>query len=442
MDEVGHALPALVVLIVAVASPAASGAAMPEGIQITDYDVALELDRAHSLVIGHERIRLRAATTAAQIAFPRNGITLRAAHTGTGEELKHLETADHIEIQLRMPLRPGKETSIQLDYEAVSPKGIVFQADAIYSIFHTCHWMICREQPAEKATLTLALTVPDELTVIASGLPVSQRHPRPAWTQHTWREEIPSSTYLFGFAVGRFAHATRTIAGSRFEYYGPELDTARLDEFAAEDARMLAFYVEKAGRPLPRPVYAQVVVDGDVAQEMSSFSLIGRDLVEGRRATATEDWAAAHELSHQFWGNLVTCADWPHFWLNEGITTFMVAAWKEHRWGRAAYERELALARKRHQTAIDAGLDVPLTYDGAYPSLRIKRAITYSKAMLFLDRLRTTVGEDAFWSALRAYTRRFSGHAVVSRDFEVAVKAATKIDVAPLFKEWVYGQPD
>jgi aminopeptidase N len=179
-------------------------------------------------------------------------------------------------------------------------------------------------------------------------------------------------------------------------------------------------------------------VDGEVAQEMSSFSVLGRALVEARRATASEDWAAAHELGHQFWGNLVTCADWPHFWLNEGMTTFMVAAWKEQRWGRAAYDRELELARKRHQTAVEAGFDVPLTFAGAYPSLRIKRAITYSKAVLFIDRLRQTMGDTAFWSALRAYTRKYGGRAVESRDFQAAFQAATRTDLCPVFAEWVY----
>ena len=81
--------------------------------------------------------------------------------------------------------------------------------------------------------------------------------------------------------------------------------------------------------------------------------------------TPEEDWAIAHELAHQWWGNLVTCADWTHFWLNEGITTFMVAAWKEHRWGRPAYDRELAILQRRADEATAAGLDVPLTYSGA-----------------------------------------------------------------------------
>src|SRR6185436_12191835 len=97
-----------------------------------------------------------------------------------------------------------------------------------------------------------------------------------------------------------------------------------------------------------------------------------------------EDWAIAHELAHQWWGNSLTCADWSELWLNEGLTVFMVAAYKEARWGRADYERELALANKRWAAAKAQSFDVPLSWKGAYPSLKLKRAMAYAKSVVFL----------------------------------------------------------
>jgi len=160
--------------------------------------------------------------------------------------------------------------------------------------------------------------------------------------------------------------------------------------------------------------------------------------VAARLRDPQEDWAIAHELAHQWWGNLVTCRDWTHFWLNEGLTSFMVAAWKEHRWGRAAYERELQVFARRRETAVKAGLDVPLTYPGPWPSLSVRRAITYSKAALFLDRLRSAMGEDAFWAGLRAYTRAHAGDIVESRNFQEAMEKAAGRGLGALFEEWVY----
>jgi hypothetical protein len=117
----------------------------------------------------------------------------------------------------------------------------------------------------------------------------------------------------------------------------------------------------------------------------------------------------------------------------------MVAAYKEQRWGRAAYDHELELARGRRQAAAAVQMDVPLAFPGQYPSLRIKRAITYSKAALFLDRLRSTMGDQAFWRGLKSYTRRHAGGVATSQDFQRAFAAETKKDLSPLFDQWVYG---
>src|SRR5262249_1087953 len=135
-----------------------------------------------------------------------------------------------------------------------------------------------------------------------------------------------------------------------------------------------------------------------------------------------EDWVIAHELAHQWWGNAITCADWRELWLNEGLTVFMVAAYKEMRWGKPMYERELQLANKRWSTAKEQGFDVPLSWTGNYPSLKLKRAMAYAKAVVFLDVLRHDLGDDAFWRGIQAYTRDNWNGTVTARDFQSAME--------------------
>jgi hypothetical protein len=119
----------------------------------------------------------------------------------------------------------------------------------------------------------------------------------------------------------------------------------------------------------------------------------------------------------------------------------MTAAWKEHRYGPAAYEAELAVARGRLEKARAAGFDKPLAWEGRYPNLGTRRAIQYSKGALFMDHLRTTLGEEAFWAGLRRYTRAHAGKTVTSLDLEKAMEAASGRDLRPVFLEWVFG-PD
>lgn len=418
-------------------APTVSG---PHDFSVFAYELELQIDRDHKSLSGREKLRLRSAGDGlAVIDFPANGIQITSVTSERGEALPVVTANDRIEIRLPIALANDQEVAINVAYSAIEPKGVVFHPDAIYTSFDTCHWMVCRDRPDDKATLTLAMTVADGFTLVASGAPVGGQKPDGAPGRQIWKESLPSSPYLFGFAIGKFSRTARTHRGVTLEYFATGVDEGVLRRWFADDDRMLDFFVEKAGRPLPRPFYRQVVVEGGAAQEVSSFSILGRDQLEPRLTDPTEDWLVAHEMAHQFWGNLITCAEWSHFWLNEGLTVFMVAAYKERRWGRPAYEHELGLFRGRYQAAIDAKLDVPLTFGGTYPSLRMKRAIVYSKGALFLDRLRVTMGDRAFWRALKTYTRRFAGRAVESQDFQRVFAAETDRDLSALFDAWVYG---
>ena len=117
----------------------------------------------------------------------------------------------------------------------------------------------------------------------------------------------------------------------------------------------------------------------------------------------------------------------------------MTAAWKQERFGNAAYAKEIEILRGRRAQLIERGWDKPLAWSGDYPSLGYRRAVQYSKGALFLAELRAAIGEEAFWSGLRAYTRSFAGKTVVSRDFQKAMERASGSDLSAIFGEWVYG---
>lgn len=415
-----------------------------DSFQAFAYELDLRIDRARKIVSGRETIHLRSGGEHLEaVAFPLNGIEVHDVRWDGEVRTPQVDRSHgRLEISLPRALARGQDASLVIEYTARAPKGVVFGADAVYTSFHTCHWMVCRDRPDDKATFALTIAVPEGLTVVASGARVAEpgRAGPLGPEAQLWKEVVPSSPYLFGFALGRFTAISRVHGAVAFDYFAEGSDQAKLERLFADDARMLDFFVEKAGVPLPRSFYGQVVVEGTAAQELSSFSILGRALLEARLVDPTEDWLIAHELAHQFWGNLVTCASWPDFWLNEGLTTFMVAAYKERRWGREAYERELGLFRARHQVAIDAGWNVPLTYAGEYPSLSLKRAITYSKGALFLAHLREVMGERAFWTALRRYTRRFAGHSASTRDFERIFTAEAADDLARSFDAWAWGE--
>jgi len=282
------------------------------------------------------------------------------------------------------------------------------------------------------------LLLPPGYVSLAGGMPLGVRQLTQSLVRHVWHEAHPYSSYLYGFAAGKFQHAEEQAGSIALHYYGVGDDEQALRRKFAPTAGMLAFLQDKAGVPMPHGAYRQLLIPGSEAQELDAFAVIGTAELDPILNQPQEDWVIVHEMAHQWWGNLLTCRSWSEFWLNEGITTFMVAAYKEQQWGQDAYRRELDLLRKRYQTAIDAGVDRPLTYAGEYPSLKLRRSIQYSKGALFMAALRDELGERAFWEGLRRYTHAHAGGSVTSHDLQAAMERAAGRKLDGLFDKWVY----
>ena len=411
----------------------------PGAFDILHYDVEVRPDFTQGTIAGKTTIRLRSLEPAlTEVSFSPNTMVIEEARMN-GSALRVIRGPDSIAVEFPQPVRRGQTAEITLAYSGKAARGLTFERRAVYSTYFACDWMICRQDdPGDKATIEMALTLPKEMTSRGPGTLRSRAAVTGGLERHVWREDRPYSSYLFGFAAGDFQRVTEQHGRIELEYLSTTATPERLRRLFAPTASMLRFFEEKTGVSFPHRRYVQLHVGGGAAQEAMNFSVLGDDVLAPMLTTPEEDWALAHELAHQWWGNLVTCVDWTHFWLNEGIATFMVAAWKEHRWGRPAYDRELALLQRRVDEATAAGLDVPLTYSGPYPSLRLRRAITYSKGALFVDRLRRDLGDEAFWRAMQRYTRSHAGEAVESRDFQRAVEEASGRDVQKLFDNWVY----
>lgn len=434
---------ALVAIVAAsLADPGLADPTYGAGFDVTSYDLALTPDMPNETIAGRETIRLRAIDDGLkQLSFSGNALTIDSA-TIDGVSVSPTLNGDSLTFDLPRPIARGRIAKIELAYHGHPSRGFARSATALYTSYFACDWMICRQNDFDdKAAFSLALRVPAGTSTISIGRMVSKR-PGPDGSEiQSWKAPRPYSAYLYGFAVGQFASAHEQVGSAKLTYLSDVADAVELKRRFAPTPEMVRFLSDKAGVPLPVAEYRQLLVKGDEAQEAATYSVIGMDELPTRTGDPDQDWAMVHELTHQWWGNLITCASLKDFWLNEGITTFMTAAWKEHRYGRAAYEAELGIARGRLEKVKAKGFDKPLAWDGHYPTLGTRRAIQYSKGALFMDHLRATLGEAAFWSGLRRYTRAHAGGVVTSIDFERAMEAASGRDLHQIFADWVFGDP-
>jgi aminopeptidase N len=430
-------------------APTADDCAGESAVDVVHHAVDLTLRNAPLSISGSGDVHVRARRETTAIALDARELRISAVTTTTGA-LRFQHAGDHLCARLPRPLPAGAEATIHLVWEVPIDQATPHvTADQIWAGYSASSWMPTLQEPAQRATLSLRITAPSAWKVAAVGR-ADPTAPAPGdGVTHSFTLERPSPPFLYAFAAGRFEEAELVVDGVKLRALGPE--SATLQSALAITAPMLRFLHAHVGAPFPAAEYTQIFVKGDAAQEAAGLSLLSEGALDDVRKDPTEDWIFSHELAHQWFAWLVPCADFADFWLNEGFATFLVAAVKEGRWGRVAYDRELELWRKRSARVHAEGHDAPLSLSppGAPPRPPPKeselqpRGVTYSRGALVLHKLRGELGDTVFWDGIRRYVKDRAGKSARSEDLRVALEAASGRDLRPFFATWVYASaPD
>ena len=420
--------------------PAFCSAIPGSGFEVTNYRLNVKPDLTNGTISGSETILLYITDNHTNsIAFSGSTLVIDRAKLD-GIPVTPVSDADRIVFPLPRKLEKNSPVTIELTYHGRPERGFARSVTALYTSYFACDWMVClQDKFSNKAAFSLALQVPAGVQTVSIGKLVSKK-PGPGGSEiQSWEAPRPYSPYLYGFAVGQFASVSENVGSAKLTYLSDTVDKTDLKRQFVTTPAIVRFLSDKAGLPLPVAEYTQLLVRGNEAQEAATYSVIGTDELPKNQNDPAEDWVIVHELTHEWWGNLVTCETLNDFWLNEGITTFMTAAWKEYRYGHAAYDAELAVSQRRWDKIKSQGFDKPLIWSGPYPSLSIRRAIQYNKGAIFMDYLRDTLGDAAFWKGLRDYTRAHAGGTVTSIDLERAMEAASGKNLHNIFAQWVFG---
>ena len=397
---------------------------------VVHYDAHLEVDIARGGVSGTVVLTAVGRGRGGDSLQLDSGDLIVDAVTVDGRTVE-FSTANH-HLDLPTPrLGPGERLLVSVTYHGRPRGGIRFLAerDQVYTAFSTSQWLVCLDAPDQKATLRLSVKLPDGVVAVGSGRPVGN---------HEWVLDMPTSTYLFGFAAGRFHSVADVRHGVRLQYVSESHSDSELRAIFRETPDMLAFFEDRSGVRYRGAAYTQVLTGGRVEQEAGQLTLLGAAYARTLLDDPADVWLGAHEFAHQWWGNGVTCRDWTHFWLNEGFASFMADAYKERRFGRAVYLKEIEAARMRYERVRDAGHDKALVFpDWEHPTAD-DRVIVYSKGAYVLHLLREELGERRFWEGMRAYTRTYMGQSVTTPDFQHAMERTSGADLTGFFRRWVY----
>jgi aminopeptidase N len=314
---------AMIVVGILISRPVVHGStSLPAGaLDVLHYSATLEPDIADKSVKG--TVRIRFSTESQQAEFNCGDLAIDSVRLA-GAALKFSVTDHHLRVPL--PLDPATRVrEIEISFHGAPKRGIRFfpERQQVYTVFSTSQWMVCVDDPADKATLTFKLILPASLTPISNGQLVSQRELPNNKSVSEWQQSTAIPTYIFGFAAGPFHVVKEKRRNVELQYLATNYTQSEVRRIFRDTPDMLDFFEDRAGIKYSDRTYTQVLAAGGVEQEMSSFTALkesyGRQLLENEQ----DLWLAAHEFAHQWWGNMVTCRDWNHFWLNEGIATFM-----------------------------------------------------------------------------------------------------------------------
>ena len=290
-------------------------------------------------------------------------------------------------------------------------------------------WWPCKDQPSDKAdSVDVRVTVPTGMRTSGNGVLVEESDDGSVAFTH-WHERFPIATYLV--SLTSYAYAT----SSDWYRYSPtdsmEIKFFMFPEHATPDATvnskvksMIGAFSARLG---PYPFLQEKYGEAEC--------LLGGGM-ENQTCTSLgvfSEYVVAHELSHDWFGDQVTCRDFQHIWLNEGFAHYCEALWAEANGGLTAYHQYLAASRYYgagsifvpDTTSVDRIFDSNLTYD---------------KASWVLHMLRHVMGDTLFFTALRSYQQQHQYGTAVTEDLQQACEAVSGLDLSRFFQEWIYGE--
>ncbi len=292
--------------------------------------------------------------------------------------------------------------------------------------FGARNWWPCKDIPADKAdSADIKVTVPSNLIVASNG---NLRAETVNGSQKTfwWHESYPITTYLVSVAIhpyqiysDYYRYGDNDSMEVRFYVY-PDQYTVSQQPYR-KVVRMIEIFAELYGEyPFIREKYGHAQFMGGANMEHQTLSSM----------RTYNEYVIAHELSHQWWGDFITCDDFYHIWLNEGFATYSEALYAEKVYGKQAYWDEV-----NSNKYFGGGTIYVQDLSDIFNYGR-----SYQKGSWVLHMLRQVVGDDNFFKILKAYYQesRLQYGTATTEDFQAICERISGIKLDRFFHEWIY----
>jgi aminopeptidase N len=343
---------------------------------------------------------------------------------------------------------------VRIAYSADEPdKGLYFRTPAMGykegdthlwtqgEMHEARHWFPCYDYPNEKFTSEMICHLPEGMVALSNGELVSEdKDPNTGLVAWHWKQDKPHVNYLITLCAGYFEKIEDLTGSVPLAFWTPPSQINMASNSFAGTGDMVAFFEEETGTKYPWARYDQVVVDDFTwggMENTSQTTLTDRTLhPDELRGTRDSVGLVAHELAHQWFGDLVTTKDWANVWLNEGFATYYEALYREHADGRDEFLYDV-LGNAR--AVLDQKNDIiPIVYR-AYENPEDQFGFrAYPKGSWILHMIRSQVGPELYRQIVKTYLERHGYGNVTTEDFVAVVEELSGRDWDQFFDQYVY----
>jgi len=296
-------------------------------------------------------------------------------------------------------------------------------------------WMPCYDDPSDKAVCKISIRVPNGYVAASNGTLIVKVDNHDGSTTFNWAENYPVATYLMCVTAAQFSIVERnftkddgtTIPIQYYVYPDDSADAVSNSECNVDTiASMIKFYESLYGT-FPFDKYGMTGIEPFYygGMEHQTVTTLLRKYEYNRSVVA-------HELAHQWWGDMVTLGTWNDIWLNEGFATYSEAMQLQHL-DQSEFEGEMQSYENTYFSQTQYAIYAPEA-QGAY----LFDLAEYYKGAWVLNMLRNIVGDSTFFTILRTYRSDFPYGNAVTGDFINVVNQVTHSDMSWFFNEWIF----
>lgn len=368
--------------------------------------------------------------------------------TGGGNNLRQTHNKDKLTVEFKNPLRTGEDRTIEISYSGIPADGLIiakskygkrtFFSDNWPNRAH--HWLPCVDHPADKSSVEFIVTAPAHYQVVSNGIQLEESNlPGNLKVTH-WKEEVPLPTKIMVIGVADFAvqYAGDASGIPIYSWVYPENRKEGFHDYeqAKEILPFFINYVGPYGYMKLANVQSKTRFGG---MENASAIFYSENSVTGKRQI---EGLLAHEIAHQWFGNMASEKNFSHVWLSEGFATYFTNLYMENKYGK---ERLKEMLRSQRDEVVNYSKQTKkAVLDTASNYMQLLNPNSYEKGGWILHMLRVEVGDENFQKIIRNYYSKYAGKNADSDDFRLEAEAVSGKDLALFFKQWltVPGQPD